>query len=226
MSFPVYLAPVLRGLCSGARHTSLTATVIHSPHPPPPFHPHSLPSLPIEPSSPHFLPPSCPTAYLQTVLLLVSHGATVLTGSLPELSGLCPLSDSLVVPLIDAAVLLLLLVLRSLMLETGAAETDVPRSLDNVLGYVGVDVSGGRQRGFYSGCLDTDAHVRILPSFFIYFCWGRSGFPGLFQLFLLPPVFSGQFLSRHSRHGDVLAKLSMSLQTSVYVATVLYVYVT
>ena len=51
------------------------------------------------------------------------------------------------------------------MLETGTAETDVPRSLDNVLGYVGVDVSGGRQRErVLFGCLDTDARGTNLPS--------------------------------------------------------------
>ena len=67
--------------------------------------------------------PTYPT-YFHAVLLLVSHGATVLTCSLPELGGCLTLDDPSFVPLIEGTVLLLFLFLGSLMLQWWSADED------------------------------------------------------------------------------------------------------
>ena len=114
MSFPVYLAPVLRGLCTQWTDNTIKLISLYT-HPP---------------------------THLQTVFLLVCHGPTVLTRSLPELGDLLTLIDPLLVPVVDGVEFPLLLVLWPLVREAGPTQTDVPRGLADVLGYVGVDVPG------------------------------------------------------------------------------------
>ena len=85
-------------------------------------------------------------SHLQTILLLVSHGATVLAGSLPELLNDFVLDYSLLVPVVDGAVRLLLLFLRALMRERRSPQAHVPRGLGYVLRYMWIDVPvGGRK---------------------------------------------------------------------------------
>ncbi|CAI8033164.1 hypothetical protein GBAR_LOCUS18701, partial [Geodia barretti] len=81
---------------------------------------------------------------LQTVFLLVCHGATVLTGSISELGGFGSLLHTLLVPLADGTELSLLLLLGPLMCQTWPTQAHIPRRLTDVLRYVRVDVSKGR----------------------------------------------------------------------------------
>lgn len=80
--------------------------------------------------------------HLQTIFLLVGHRATVLTRSLPELGGCLAFLHSLLVPLIDGVEMPLLLFLGPLVLQTGLAQADIPRSLTDILGDVRIDVPG------------------------------------------------------------------------------------
>lgn len=67
------------------------------------------------------------TTNLHAVFLLVSHGATVLTCSLPELGGCLALDDASFIPLIESTVLLLFLFLGTLMLQRWSTSGKVGR---------------------------------------------------------------------------------------------------
>ena len=60
--------------------------------------------------------------YLQTVFLLVCHGATVLAGTLPELGDCLPPGHTPLVPVTDGIIILLLLLLWTLMLQRRSVE--------------------------------------------------------------------------------------------------------
>lgn len=80
--------------------------------------------------------------HLQTVLLLVCHGSTVLACSLSEFRGYLGLVYSLLVPVVDGAEVRLFLFLRSLMFEGGTTQGHIPRGLGDVLRNMRVDVPG------------------------------------------------------------------------------------
>jgi hypothetical protein len=73
----------------------------------------------------------------------VCHGAAVLTGSLPVLCGNLILDHTLLVPVVNGAEALLLLLLGPLMRQRWATQTHIPWSLGDVLRNMRVDIPVG-----------------------------------------------------------------------------------
>ena len=102
---------------------------------------------------------------LEAVFLFVGDGPAVFTSSFSEFCRYLRLLHTLRVPLVDASVFFLLLLLWTLMRQSRALRIEVPGSIGNVLGNVRVDVfsrfvDGSRSRSSFS-------HLLELPQLFV-----------------------------------------------------------